>query len=118
MLGFTQQDLINSGNKWILHYMVINGNTINVASGPGLPMYNPGIQFTGTQPSDYNYAANVGANSNVAFDATGPTTITSVTFTAQFPSVTLGGCFNCVLESQYLGTIMGGVSSTPNRVFD
>lgn len=118
MLGFAQQELLNDQNKWILHYMVINGTTINVANGPGLPMYNSGIIFYETQPSEYNYAANAGGFvSNTAFDANGPTSITSTTFTAQLPSVTLGGCSNCLLESQYLGTIMTGGFTAP-RIFD
>ncbi|MEM6721611.1 MAG: T9SS type A sorting domain-containing protein [Bacteroidota bacterium] len=117
MFGFAQEELLNSQNKWILHYMVIEGTTINIPPAP-IPIYSPGIIFHGTDPSNYNYSAGVGTMSNTAFDATGPTIINSDTFIAQYPSVTLGACSNCVLEGQYLGAIMGGVTNTPNRVFN
>ncbi|AXG72314.1 hypothetical protein KORDIASMS9_04585 [Kordia sp. SMS9] len=115
--GFAQQELLNNQNKWILHYMVIDGNTINVPNWPGLPSTNPGIQFYGSQPSDYNFGADV-AGINSAFDLTGPLVITPTSFTIQQPSVTLGGCLpNCALENQYLYTIIVG-NFDPQRTLD
>lgn len=116
ILGFAQQELINDNNKWILHYMVIDGNTINVANGAGIPNNNAGILFYGAQPSDYNYSADTGPFSNHSFDSEGPIIINADTFIVQSPSATLGACTNCVLESQYLGTIMLG--GTSPRVFN
>jgi hypothetical protein len=107
MFGLAQQELLNDQNKWILQQMVIDGTTINITPAP-LPFWNPGIRFSGTDASNYNYSADVAGN-NGAFDALGPIVITPTSFTIQFPTVTLGSCHpTCVLESQYLYTIMSG----------
>ncbi|MBC8756085.1 T9SS type A sorting domain-containing protein [Kordia sp. YSTF-M3] len=116
--GFAQQDLIGDGNIWTLHYMVINGTTINVTQPhPSNPSYHPGIQFFESSPNYYDFYANAG-DINVAFNASQSLSFGSGTFTVQFPGVTLGSCStNCALESQYLGLIITG-SSSPPRTFD
>lgn len=115
-LGFAQQELINSENKWLLHHMVIDGTTIDVPQAP-LPMYIPGIRFSGTDSSNYNFSADV-AGINGAFDLEPPLVITPTSFTIQQPSVTLGDCSpNCILESQYLSTIISG-NFNPLRTLD
>jgi len=116
ILGFAQEELLNNGNKWILQHMVINGSTINIPPTP-LPMYSPGVQFLGTDASNYNFSADV-AGINGAFDSVGPLVITPTSFTIQQPSVTLGDCFpNCTLENQYLYTIFSG-NFNPQRTLN
>jgi hypothetical protein len=106
-LGFGQQELLNNQNRWILQQMVIDGTTINIPPAP-LPIWIPGIYFTGTDASNYNYSADVAGN-NGAFDALGPLVITPTSFTIQAPAVTLGSCHpTCELENQYLHTILSG----------
>ncbi|MFK7749518.1 MAG: T9SS type A sorting domain-containing protein [Kordia sp.] len=115
-IAFAQQELLNSENKWILHYMVIDGTTIDVPQAP-LPMYISGIRFLGTDSSNYNFSADV-AGINAAFDLEAPLVITPTSFTIQQPSVTLGDCFpNYLLESQYLSTIISG-NFNPLRTLD
>lgn len=117
-IGFAQQDLLNGGNKWLLHHMIIDGNTINVPQSTGLPSYNSGIQFSGTQASDYNFTAGIAGNINAAFDLQGPIVINLDSFTINFPSITLGDCNpNCTLENQYLNTIILG-NSNSTRTLD
>lgn len=114
--GFAQQDLLNNENKWLLHYMVIDGTTIDVPQAQ-LPMYIPGIRFLGTDASNYSFTANVGGI-NSAFDLAPPLTISPTSFTIQQPSITLGDCApNCLLESQYLSTIILG-NATPSRTLN
>ncbi|WP_298520519.1 T9SS type A sorting domain-containing protein [uncultured Kordia sp.] len=115
-LGFAQQDLLNNENKWLLHYMVIDGTTIDVPQAP-LPMYIPGIRFIGTDASNYSFTANV-AGINSGFDLAPPLVISPTSFTIQQPSITLGDCSpNCLLESQYLSTIILGDLS-PSRTLN
>lgn len=103
---------------WTLHYMVIDGNTINVTQPhPSNPSYHPGIQFVESQPGYYDFYATAG-DINYAFNSSASLIINPDTFVIQFPSVTLGSCFSyCTLESQYLGIIILGNSSPP-RTFD
>ncbi len=116
--GFAQQDLIAGGNIWTLHSMVINGNTINVTQPhPSNPSYHPGIQFIESSPNYYDFYATAG-DVNGAFNSLASITINPDTFIVQSPGVTLGSCFSqCLLESQYLGTIIFGNSSPP-RTFN
>lgn len=116
--GFAQQDLIASGNIWTLHYMVINGSTINVTQPhPSNPSYHPGIQFSESSANYYDFYATAG-DINYAFNSSASLSFGSGTFTVQIPSVTLGSCFSyCTQESQYLGTIISGNGSLP-RIFD
>lgn len=116
--GFSQDDLIGDGNMWTLHYMVIDGNTINVAQPhPSNPGYHPGIQFFESAPNYYDFNAN-GGDINYAFNSLESISFTPDTFTIQFASVTLGQCItNCMLESQYLYTIVSGSSGAP-RTFN
>ncbi|WP_420574536.1 T9SS type A sorting domain-containing protein [Kordia sp.] len=115
--GFSQEDLIADGNIWTLHYMVIDGNTINVTQPhPSNPQYHPGIEFLESSPNYYEFYANAG-DINVAFNTSVSLSFTPTTFTAENPGVTLGSCStNCTLEMQYLSTIIMGNSSPP-RVF-
>ncbi len=116
--GFTQEDLIAGGTTWTLHYMVIDGNTINVTQPhPGNPNYHPGIQFVESTPNHYDFSASAG-DVNVAFNSETSLSFTPDTFTVQNPSVTLALCFlHCTLETQYLGTIILG-NSAPPRTFN
>lgn len=117
-VGFAQQDLIEGGNLWTLHYMVIDGNTINVTQPhPSNPSYHPGIQFIESSPNHYDFYANAG-DINTAFNASQSLSFGPGTFTVQIPGVTLGSCVtNCALETQYLSTIILGNSSPP-RIFN
>ena len=117
-IGFAQDDLIAGGTMWRLHHMVIDGNTINVTqSHPSDPTYNPGIQFIESSPNFYDFYASAG-DINVAGNAGSSLTFTADTFTVEYGTVTLGLCFlYCVLEGQYLDTIMMGDYSD-NRTFN
>ncbi|QHI36331.1 hypothetical protein IMCC3317_16930 [Kordia antarctica] len=116
--GFAQQDLIGGGNMWTLHYMVIDGNTINVTQPhPSNQGYHPGIQFVESSPNNYDFYAN-GGDINYAFNSSSSLTINPDTFIVQDLAVSLGLCFfYCTLEAQYLDTIIVGNYNSP-RTFD
>ena len=104
--ALAQQELI--GEQWKLHYMIIDGITIDVPQPhPGNFEYSPGIEFYGSSPSDYDVFASI--YFNYYFDSEPPTDINANTFTVQAPSVTLGDCEPyCDLEFQYFGQILFG----------
>lgn len=107
--GFAQQDLM--GETWQLHYIEINGTTFNVAPTQGIN--HAGITFFESPANFYQFSASAGDINNV-FNAGGSLTFGTGTFTADFPSITLGNCSHaCTLESQYLVTVMLGNGSNP-----
>lgn len=104
LFGFAQQELLE--HDWKLHYMVIDGVTINVP--PPQPFdfdYDPGIQFY----DDFiEYEVTAIIDFNVFSDGLPPVIIDEDSFIVNEPSVTLGDCNYCLLESQYLGVILFG----------
>jgi len=105
-VGLSQPDLL--GN-WTLHYMVIDGETINVEQPhPSNPEYHPGIDFF---EDSAGYQTNGFVHFNYFFDIEPPILIETDTFTVNSPAVTLGDCEPyCDLETQYLGVVLFGLT--------
>ncbi|MDC8005961.1 T9SS type A sorting domain-containing protein [Aureisphaera galaxeae] len=111
--GLAQQELLDY--EWTLHYMVINGDTIDVAQPhPSNPSYHPQIEFT---ESSIGFEVYAYISFNYFADALPPTPIDGTTIAIQGPSITLGDCDYCLLESQYFGTILYGDGAAP-RIYE
>ncbi|WP_179351130.1 T9SS type A sorting domain-containing protein [Winogradskyella vidalii] len=100
LTGLSQEDLPDT--DWILHYMVINGETINITSPP-----YPYIVFNDAAVGFDVFATVNGLNYFAEFAP--PSTFNQDTFIVHEGTVTLGDCEpNCELENQYLNTILFG----------
>ncbi|MEP0263473.1 T9SS type A sorting domain-containing protein [Dokdonia sp.] len=101
LIGFSQEeDLLN--NEWILHYMVIDGETTTILNAP-----YPSIVFNNSSNEFDVFATVNGFNYFAEFSP--PTIFNENSFVVQEGGVTLGDCFSdCELENKYLGTILLG----------
>lgn len=99
-LGFSQQELFDT--DWVLHYMIIDGETININSSP-----YPYIVFNDASTGFDVFATVNGFNYFAEFAP--PPIYNQESFIVHEGSVSLGDCEpDCELESQYLGTILHG----------
>ena len=112
LFGLAQQELLE--HDWTLHYMIIDGNTINVNQPhPSNPEYHPRIEFI---ESSQGYEVFATIDFNYFAEGLPPTIINEDTFIIQEPTATLGDCNYCLLESQYIGIILLG-DAAPQRTF-
>ncbi len=98
------QELLDT---WTLHYMIIDGTTINTPNSAAIEFYE--------SSQGYEAFAIIYGGINSWSESEPPMTIEADTFTIQSATSTLGDCFPfCELESNYFGTILG----YGNRTFD
>lgn len=111
-LQISAQELLG---EWTLHYMIIDGVTIDVPQPePSNIFYHPKIEFYESSQG-YEAGTSISPDNNYFFESMPPMVIDTNTFTFQSGSVTLGNCIPyCQLEGDYLGTILG----TGNRTFN
>lgn len=109
-----QQEILDD---WTLHYMVIDGETINVTQPhPSNPQYHPGISIF---EDASGFQVNAIVFFNGFFDSEPPVLIDATTFTVNNASVTLGDCEPyCALEGQYLGTILFGTGGSRTYTYE
>ncbi len=98
--GLSQQELFDT--DWVLHYMIIDGETINITSSP-----YPYIVFNDASTGFDVFATVNGFNYFAEFSP--PPIYNQDSFVIHEGGVSLGDCEpDCELESQYLGTILLG----------
>ncbi|WP_299767172.1 T9SS type A sorting domain-containing protein [uncultured Dokdonia sp.] len=106
LVGLSQEEDLFA-NEWILHYMVIDGETtVSTVSSATIVFNDPSTGFD-------VYATVNGFNYYAEFAP--PTVFNEDSFIVNEGGVTLGDCeSDCELEDQYLGTILFGF----DREFD